>query len=238
MQLAAAEGIEPLPGQFYQLKITGNYSCDPLLRRPLSIHDFDKKKGLLSFVYRVVGRGTELLSNFVSGDKVNILGPLGNGFKKDFKKKNILIIGGGMGVAPLSYLARNLIGENKIEVFLGFNNAEEAEYFNKEFQKYSLKVRISTMDGSAGFKGNLLELLYDYIDRKEMADYFFSCGPRQMLKELQKLSSKYNIPGQVSLEERMGCGTGVCLSCVCKTVNGNQRVCSEGPVFNIQDVIF
>ncbi|HLV09372.1 MAG TPA: dihydroorotate dehydrogenase electron transfer subunit [Halanaerobiales bacterium] len=242
MQLVSGTGEPPLPGQFYQFKIKrDNYSHDPLLRRPLSIHNFDREKKVLSFLYRVVGRGTELLSSFITGERVNILGPLGNGFSTDLKDKNILIIGGGMGVAPLFYLARELMSENKVKVFLGFNNFKEADYFDKEFQSNVCKAQISTLDGSYGYKGNVLELLNDYTERVfngGTVDYFYTCGPGQMLAELQQFSRKYRIPGEVSLEERMGCGTGVCLSCVCKTVDGNRRVCSDGPAFNIQDVIF
>ncbi len=227
----------PLPGQFYHLKINeNNISYDPLLRRPLSIHNFDEKKGILSFLYRIVGRGTEIITKSKPGDRLDILGPLGRGFKTDLTNKKLLIVGGGMGAAPLYYLSRKINNNNEITTLLGFNSASETDYFKKIFAETSTELKISTLDGSTGFQGTVIDLLKE--GDPGYYDYIFSCGPRIMLKRLKIITTEQSIPGQVSLEEKMGCGTGVCLSCVCKTETGNQRVCAEGPVFDISDIVF
>lgn len=206
-----------------------------LLPRPISICEINKEDDLVRFVYRVVGKGTNEFSKLKASDKISILGPLGNGFT--LEGKNILIVGGGIGIPPLLELAKNLEGNKHI--VLGFKD----EIFLKEdFEKYG-KVYISTEDGSHGTKGNVIDAvisnnLLEDVSNGVKIDMIFTCGPLPMLRGLKEFAKKNNITIQISLEERMACGVGVCLSCVCKTKEKdpytnvhNTRICMEGPVF-------
>lgn len=206
-----------------------------LLPRPISICEINKEEDLVRFVYRVVGKGTNEFSKLKASDKISILGPLGNGFT--LEGKNVLIVGGGIGIPPLLELARNLDGNKHI--VLGFKD----EIFLKEdFEKYG-KVYISTEDGSHGTKGNVIDAinsnnLLEDVSNDVKIDMIFTCGPIPMLKALKEFAKKNNIKIQISLEERMACGVGACLSCVCKTKEKdahtnvhNTRICKEGPVF-------
>jgi dihydroorotate dehydrogenase electron transfer subunit len=240
LQVLQTENMEkPQPGQFYHLKITSNrIAYDPLLRRPLSLHNLNEEKGIVGFLYRVIGRGTQSLTEFKSGDKLDLLGPLGRGFKIDFMDKKLLVVGGGMGVAPLYYLSKKLKENNQLTILLGFNSDGETTYFRNIFKRITPEPRFSTLDGSSGYQGTVVDLLKETIKGSAVEyDYLFACGPRPMLNSVKVLAQKQNLPGQVSLEERMGCGTGVCLSCVCKSVAGNRRVCTDGPVFEFREVI-
>ncbi|MFW6269683.1 MAG: dihydroorotate dehydrogenase electron transfer subunit, partial [Bacillota bacterium] len=217
------------------LKINKNNTFDPLLRRPFSFFDIDKNKGIIKLVYKIVGRGTRILSKYKNGEKINVLGPLGNGFdlKSDYDK--IIVIGGGMGIVPLFMLVKLLKDKfAKFQVLLGANTGNELNFFIDRFKCENIHLSIATMDGSIGYKGTVLDL---WQNLNSDAKYVYSCGPRTMLKHIKKYAENKNIPGQISLEERMGCGTGVCLSCVCQTRQGNQRVCKEGPVFPLKEVV-
>ena len=226
------------PGQFVHVKLSQNNSInDPLLRRPFSFHDINKNTGNFSLVYEIVGKGTKLLTEFEAGDNINILGPLGQGFNLNFKSSQILIIGGGMGIVPLYYLTKKLEENNDITVILGGNSETNINYFIQTFNKLNVNTKIATMDGSRGFEGNVIDLWNNFKNKSEF-DFIYSCGPTPMLNAVQRQAQTLNISGQVSLEERMGCGFGVCLSCVCQTTAGNQRVCKEGPVFSLDEVIF
>jgi dihydroorotate dehydrogenase electron transfer subunit len=223
-------------GQFVHIKLrSDNLSYDPLLRRPFSIHDIDRGIGIITLIYRVVGRGSNLLSKYMKGEELDILGPLGRGFQIQFSAKNIFIIGGGMGIVPLYFLTREL-KNNNIKLFLGGANREEMNYFSKIFTFNNVELNMASIDGSIGFKGTVIDLLREKYNVLK-ANFLYSCGPKKMLIEVQKLAKNNNIPGELSLEERMGCGIGVCLSCICKTIYGNKRVCKEGPVFPIDEVI-
>ncbi len=240
MELIAPEIVlAGKPGQFVHLKVNSDNSYDPLLRRPFSIHNIDQKYGLLSLIYRVAGKGTTRMSKFIENKEIDLLGPLGTGFKTDFKNKNILIIGGGMGIVPLYYLSKVLDGNNNILVLLGGNSAAEIDYFYNIFTDLSLEVKLATIDGGRGYQGTVVDL-WENISQGEQKDpdFIYTCGPEAMLKTVQQMAREKGIPGQLLLEKRMGCGIGVCLSCVCKTVNGNKRVCREGPVFSLAEVIF
>ncbi|MEJ6951657.1 dihydroorotate dehydrogenase electron transfer subunit [Natronospora cellulosivora (SeqCode)] len=237
LKLIAPELLDKVKaGQFMNLRINNNDSFDPLLRRPLSIHDLDKESQTIDLLYRLVGRGTKILSTLKKGEEIDTLGPLGEGFTTEIKNKKLLVIGGGMGIAPLLYLSRILSPANNLTVIIGGNNASEMEYFCNKFQELDLNLRIATMDGSKDFCGNTVELWQDTAEFD--FDYLYSCGPSAMMKAVQDLVIKYNIDGEVSLEEKMGCGIGLCLSCVCKSKEGNQRICKEGPVFSIKDIVF
>ncbi len=238
MKIKAPEiAVKGLPGQFVHIKVNSDdQSFDPLLRRPFSFFDIDKENGIIEIAYCIVGRGTRILSGYKS-QKLDILGPLGNSFNYTLKNKNIFIIGGGMGIAPLYYLSKKLSKENKVNVLLGGNTGKDLRFFINKFQKLSLNLKTATMDGSRGFKGTVTELWQDSFDLNKI-DYLFSCGPEPMLKEIKDTADRYEIQGEVSLEERMGCGIGVCLSCTCKTKEGNKRICTSGPVLPLEEVIF
>lgn len=237
MQLKSNKKIKGKPGQFIHLKINSE-SYDPLLRRPFSIFNVDYDKNLLTIIYKVCGRGTELMEKLKNGDKVEVLESLGNGFSLNEKNKNIILVGGGMGIAPLYFLAKEIRDKNNIKVLLGANNQKELNFFESKFSELEIEVYNATMDGSLGFEGTVIELLNNKNVIKDKIDYIYSCGPTEMLKELQSLITNQNIETEASLEERMGCGVGVCLSCTVKTTNGNMRACKEGPVFPLKDVIF
>jgi dihydroorotate dehydrogenase electron transfer subunit len=210
-------------GQFVNILIDGLF-----LRRPISVCDCEN--GMLTLVYKVVGKGTEVMSAMKNGEKLDILTGLGNGYDISHSGENPVLIGGGVGVPPLYMLAKKLIEKGKkVSVILGFNTKEEIFYEN-EFKALGANVYVTTVDGSYGTKGfvtNVLETL-DY-------SYFYTCGPEPMLKAVFNTSKT---SGQFSFEERMGCGFGACMGCSCKTVTGNKRICKEGPVLFKEDILW
>ena len=237
MVFKAENELTGKPGQFIHLKIN-NASYDPLLRRPFSIFDINKKEKSLTIIYKICGRGTRLMKDIKKGDEIDILENLGNGFNLKNKNTKIVLIGGGMGIAPLYLLAKKLYKNNKLMVLLGAKNKQELDFMNNKFSKLAVKVYKATIDGSLGFKGTVVDLLKELIKDKKEIGYLYGCGPTVMLKELKKIVINKNIKAEVSLEERMGCGIGACLSCTVKTINGNMRACKEGPVFPLKEVIF
>ncbi len=206
-------------GQFVNVKIPGQY-----LRRPFSVCDWNEKE--LTIIYKVVGAGTQALSNISKGVKLSVLSGLGNGYElKDHQK--ILLVGGGVGVPPLYGLAKKFLEKNiNPEIILGFNKSEECFYID-EFRALNLDVKVTTIDGSYGVKG----LVTDVINGDE---YVYACGSLPMLKAVHK---KVN-DGQFSFEARMGCGFGVCMGCSCKTKNGYKRICKDGTIFYHSEIIF
>ncbi|MGM0420284.1 MAG: dihydroorotate dehydrogenase electron transfer subunit [Bacillota bacterium] len=226
------------PGQFCNFKVSLPGSYDPLLRRPLSIFSADKKSGHLKFLYKVVGRGTKALSKYKKGEKIDYLGPLGRGFNLDYRDKNLLLVGGGVGLAPLYFLASELDSSNRLSLCFGAENKEFLEPLSQLFSSFSAELNLSTDDGSLGKQGPVSCLLSPELKQYSNYSFLYACGPRAMLKWLQKWMSINRLSGQFSIEERMACGIGLCLSCSCQTVQGNQRVCKEGPVFPAQEVIF
>ncbi len=210
------------PGEFAELKLDKYY-----LRRPLSIHDYSNNE--VKFLYKVLGHGTKDLTKYKKGDVINTILGLGNGFD-DTKSKNPLLIGGGIGIAPLYNLAKVFNKKGiKPTIILGFKNSNEVCYID-EFSSLG-NVIVTTDDGSYGFKGNPVSYLKENnVDY----DYYYACGPLVMLKFL----SKYSSQGCVSLEARMGCGFGACMGCSIKTTFGPKRVCKEGPVFTSSEVIY
>ena len=213
------------PGQFVNIELEGLY-----LRRPISISDWDDKT--ITIIYKVVGKGTELMSRMQPGVELDVLTGLGNGFNPDVENKTPLLVGGGVGVPPLYNLAKTLIADGrKVSVVLGFNTASEVFYAD-EFKALGADVYVSTADGSMGVKG----FVTDAIRESEIDfDYFYSCGPLPMLKALCSCTDK---PGELSFEERMGCGFGACMGCSCKTLTGNKRICKEGPVMCREEIIW
>lgn len=210
-------------GQFINIKLESLY-----LRRPISI--FDCKKNELSIIYKVVGTGTELMSKMPVGAEIDCLVGLGNGFDISKAGDAPVVIGGGVGVPPMYYVAKKLIEDGKkVTAVLGFNKADEI--FGKEdFEALGIKTVIATVDGSVGVKGFVTDAMKD-IDYS----YFFTCGPEPMLKAVY---NNTDTSGQFSFEERMGCGFGACMGCSCKTKYGNKRICKEGPVLVKEEIIW
>ena len=210
------------PGQFVNVKIDGLY-----LRRPISV--CDKEEGALTLVYKVVGKGTAALSEAKPGAKFDVLTGLGNGYDLSLSGNAPLLVGGGVGVPPLYYLAKKLIEKGvKPFVALGFNRKEEV-FFQKEFEALGAKVALATVDGSQGVKGFVTNVL------PENYSYFYACGPEPMLKALYNATTS---EGELSFEERMGCGFGACMGCSCKTIAGNKRICKDGPVLKKGEILW
>ena len=216
----------------------------PLLRRPLSIHRVDKEK--IEMLYERVGKGTEILSQRKAGEFLDVIGPLGNGFTLPPKNREFkaVLVAGGMGVAPLVFLAQRLAtGKRKsagdrIQVLIGARTKQQL-LCEKEFKKLGCDVKIATDDGSAGFSGRVTGLLERALLTQDyQRTIVYSCGPKPMLRELVRICRKKLIPAQVSLEEHMACGIGACLGCVVNTVGGYKRVCKEGPVFEAEKLIY
>lgn len=207
------------PGQFANVKLDGLF-----LRRPISVCAWDDKS--MKMIYKVTGKGTDFMSHLLKGDTLDMLTGLGNGFSvSPAKGRRIAIIGGGVGVPPLYGLMQQLKGED-VHCVLGFNTSADV-FYAEEFEYLGAKVTVTTVDGSFGMKGFVTDALkqMDY-------DYYFACGPMPMLKAVHALGKD----GQLSLEARMGCGFGVCMSCSCQMQTGMKRICLEGPVFTSQEV--
>ncbi|WP_422486156.1 dihydroorotate dehydrogenase electron transfer subunit [Gudongella sp. DL1XJH-153] len=210
------------PGQFYMIR--GWNGLDPFLPRPISIADVED--GKLTLLYEVRGKGTHIISNLGVGEALSVLGPLGNGFE-DIQGGRIALVSGGIGIAPLLYLAKKLQGE--IDLFSGFRSEV---YFLDEFKPYVSNIEMSTEDGSHGQKGFVTEL----FDPKDY-DTIITCGPMPMMEALARIcEDKTEL--WLSMESHMACGIGACLGCTIPTVRGMERVCKEGPVFNSREVVF
>jgi len=231
--------LEAIPGQFIHIRIGDSFS--PLLRRPFSISKVTEEG--ISIIYKVVGRGTKILSEMKKGNYLDILGPLGRGFVIKEEIKKYLLVGGGMGVAPLVFLLQRITQEAKEEVstsvFLGFKTAEMVILEN-EFVGKNITLDIATEDGSRGHKGLVSGLIQKYVENLPCPEDvgLYACGPIPMLKTIAKLSLARNISSQVGLEEMIGCGVGACRGCVVKGTRGYLRVCQEGPVFNVEEILW
>lgn len=210
------------------------------LRRPISICDFDRDAGTIRIVFEIRGEGTKAISDLGEGDFIDMIAPLGRGFK--FPKEmsvdgKVALVGGGIGVPPLLSLAKHF-GE-KTHAVLGFRSFDKV-ILTKDFAEYGANVTLCTDDGSAGFKGNVLPCLEQIIHDQNL-EIIYVCGPLPMIKAVVKSAEDKGIPCQVSLEERMGCGVGACLACVCKIKRRDKemyaRVCKDGPVFNSKEVV-
>lgn len=213
------------PGQFVDIELPGRF-----LRRPISVCDCDERT--ITLIYKVVGEGTEQMARMRPGETLDLLTGLGNGFATDNDARRPLLVGGGVGVPPLYNLARRLLAAQKpVQVVLGFNTAAEVFYAD-EFRMLGCEVYLATADGTAGTKGFVTTAIADAgLD----FDYFYACGPLPMLRALCEVLPQQ---GQLSFEERMGCGFGGCMGCSCQTRNGIKRVCKEGPVFTKEEIIW
>ncbi len=221
-------GPAPAPGQFYGIKPPDN--ADLLLRRPISVAD--TKNGKLRFIIRIAGKGTAAIARLPASAKIDILGPLGRPAPLVYNK-NVLLCGGGVGIAPLFYLARILALSNRITTIIGARRAEDL-ILVKDFRALGARVLISTEDGKKGIKGVLTDLVPRILD-KIPEPVIYACGPREMLKKIDEIAG--NLPVWGFLEERMGCGTGICYCCgIRKKTGGYLRICREGPVVNLKEV--
>ncbi len=214
------------PGQFVQLKLP---SDEFTLRRPLGIADFDRDR--LTMFYRIVGRGTQFLSTLREGMQLELLAPLGNGFNFRFGEK-ILLVGGGLGLAPLIFAAHFFDGT---DILIGGKNQSEAEVWRSEFDGAVSEMFIATDDGSLGFGGFLTDLLPNVLSSKHY-DALLVCGPPIMMRRTAELARERGISCFVSLESRMGCGLGACLSCSIDTRNGRKKICKDGPIFDARKI--
>ena len=227
------------PGHFIEIRVSKN--TEPFLRRPISIHNLDKEKGILEFIFQVKGEGTKILSERNIGEEIDIVGPLGSGIFKYDKYQNIAVIGGGIGVFPLYELCKEAKKDNKnVNTYLGFRS-KDFVLLENDFKNVSDNLIITTDDGSYANSGFAISYLEKDIDDGKV-DSIYACGPLPMLRAVRELAIKKDIPCQISLEERMGCGLGVCLGCAVKTAKSPKEnpeywhVCKGGPVFNAKDV--
>ncbi len=221
---------EAKPGQFVMVCCGG----DCVLPRPLSIHQRSDDK--IALLFSVVGKGTSWLSQLDKDDTVELFGPLGNGFSILPASQNLLLVAGGMGFAPLYSLASSASKEGySIKVIIGVRTA--IQLYLKEYQYQSIKAEfvLVTEDGTEGEKGIATNLIPRYVD---WADQIFACGPQGMYRSMAQMPELKNKPVQVSLEVRMGCGRGVCYGCTIKTKKGLKRVCEDGPVFDLDDILW
>jgi len=211
------------PGQFINIKIDGTY-----LRRPISVCDLNKDA--VTIIYKVVGKGTKILSEMKVRDKLDILTGLGNGYDLSLSGDSPLLLGGGVGVPPLYWLAKELKAQGKnVKAILGFNKKEQI-FYEDEFKALGIETYITTADGSCGIKGFVTDAMKD-MDYS----YIYTCGPEPMLKAVYKASKT---SGQFSFERRMGCGFGACMGCSCKTITGYKRICKEGPVMFKEEILW
>ena len=223
MVLAGDTSAITAAGQFVNIQLDGMF-----LRRPISVCDYDDKT--LTIVYQVVGKGTEAMCKMVPGTRLDILTGLGNGYDLSLSGERPVLLGGGVGVPPMYNLAKKLMALGKqVTVILGFNTKSEI-FYEEEFKALGCTTIVATADGSYGVKGfattPLAELDYTY---------FYTCGPEPMLKAVYKATTT---SGQMSFEERMGCGFGACMGCSCKTLTGNKRICKEGPVMKKEEILW
>jgi dihydroorotate dehydrogenase electron transfer subunit len=228
-----SEIIVPQPGQFYMIQ-TGSTACDPLLKRPFSIYSM--QHNLLSFLYRVRGKGTLSLSQLREGDMLQIIGPLGNSYPDP--AGDFIAVAGGIGFASLfAFMSKY---RRQAYLFYGAMKRDELVMLD-EAREFSKETFITTDDGSDGRKGLITEALRDFLDHSlltQLPSKVYACGPPPMLRALSEIARSNRLSCYTSLEEHMACGIGACLGCVVKTVAGQKRVCKEGPIFNIEDIIW
>ena len=222
MRLEGAELEAQNPGGFVNIRLDGLF-----LRRPISV--YDSEPGSLTILYKVVGKGTEQMAAMRPGETLDVLTGLGNGYDLSKSGETPVLLGGGVGVPPLYLLAKKLIAEGKKpQAVLGFNTAAEV-FGEAEFKALGCGVTVATADGSYGVKGFVTDAL------PEEYSYFYTCGPEPMLRAVYRATKT---SGQLSFEERMGCGFGACMGCSCKTITGYKRICREGPVLEKEEIIW
>lgn len=222
MRLAGDTSAITAPGQFINIRLNGLY-----LRRPISVYDADGDA--VTIIYKTVGRGTEQMARMRAGETLNALTGLGNGYDTAPAGEHPLLLGGGVGVPPLYLLAKRLIAEGRrVSAVLGFNTRSEV-FCVSEFRALGCAVTVTTADGSCGEKGFVTDAL------PAGYTYFYACGPEPMLKAVCRACG---VSGQLSFEERMGCGFGACMGCSCKTISGSKRICKDGPVLRKEEILW
>ena len=229
------------PGQFVMIRVTDTES--PFLSRPISIYALSREDGtaVIDLMVRVVGRGTSFLSRLKAGDRVDLLGPLGNGFSILPDRSQIVLIAGGIGIAPISFLADGYSHIKTGEVTCYFGARSESVLVGLDrVNKACSRIILSTEDGSRGYRGFITDLFERDLNKYNREDtVIYACGPSPMLMKIQALLKKESMICQVSVEERMACGVGACLGCAVRMKSGEyRRVCHEGPVFNIEELAF
>lgn len=234
------------PGQFVHVAVAQPGSTDPLLRRPLSICDADRSKGTVELVFRIVGRGTRLLAGRQASERIDLMGPIGTGFRRPRPGRVPLVVAGGIGIAPLHFLCRALLSVGVSPyVIAGFSTRSDMILVDR-LVRYGAKVQVITEDGSFGLAGKVTE----YIERaaQEINSHshgeveLYACGPLGMINSVRKWCLETGVFGQVSLESRMACGTGACLGCVLRVITASgeeryERVCVDGPVFDVRRIV-
>ncbi len=229
---APKQAAEGKIGQFVNIRVTKQTA--PLLRRPISYAGFDKEKGTFEIIYRVVGAGTTIMDTLRVGDEIDCLGPLGRGFTLS---ENMLLVGGGVGIAPMLCIVRHMKEGQKAKVLLGFRSKAES-FWADLFKPYGVEVEVTTNDGSMGTKGYPTMLMPNELTQNEITG-IATCGPTPMMKAVAEVAKEYQTPCQVSLEDHMGCGVGFCVACSCESASGKrQKVCVNGPVFPAEEVFF
>jgi dihydroorotate dehydrogenase electron transfer subunit len=235
---------EARPGQFVHLRI--REGTDPLLRRPFSIHRVDRERGEVQVLYQVVGRGTRLLSRKPTGERLDVLGPLGHGFEASEEGGGVLLVAGGIGIAPLIFLCEDVFRGHAVTALIGARS-RDGVLCHDLLRSWDATVHIATDDGSFGHRGLVTDLLQAQLEaRREaaMSPMVYACGPVAMLRIVAAACRAYGVSCQVSLESRMGCGVGACLGCAVKVRSSvppgyeYKRVCKEGPVFDAGEVVF
>jgi dihydroorotate dehydrogenase electron transfer subunit len=237
-RLLSIEPLEPIinpePGQFYMIEVGNSY--DPLLKRPFSY--FRKTSESIQFLYTIRGKGTSLMKDFKQGQVINIIGPLGIGYPKPEESLTPLLVAGGMGIASIFPLIEVLA--KKSYVIYGAKSRDELLMMN-ELKRLTDKLILSTDDGSFGGRGTVIDVLNDFLTSHFSlltSHLFYACGPKPMLRAISKIAFEKGIKGYASLEENMACGFGACLGCAVRTMNGYKRVCKEGPVFPMDEIVW
>lgn len=223
MRLRGDTSAITAPGQFVNLRLEGKF-----LRRPISVCDCEGD--VLTLVYKIVGGGTAQMSRMQVGERLDLLTGLGNGYDLSLSGDRPLLLGGGVGVPPLYRLAKCLIAQGRhVTVVLGFNTASEI-FYREEFEALGADVVVTTVDGSCGIRGFVTDAMKDLA-----YTYFYTCGPEPMLRAVWNTSAT---SGQLSFEERMGCGFGACMGCSCQTLTGYKRICKDGPVMKKEEILW
>ncbi len=220
------------PSNFFMIAIN---NASIVLKRPIAIFDYDTNKKTISFIYNVVGKGTLNLSKLKVNDKISVIGPIGNNFG-EYKNKNILIVCGGTGIYPMYLFAKTFSNLNKITFLCGVKTKSNLTIYN-HLKKLNINLITCSDDGTIGFKGNPIDWLNKNIDNYTY-DIALTCGPNILMKLTYEITKSKNIKTLASLEKRMGCGFGVCMACSIKTKNNMRRVCVDGPVFDMDELIY
>jgi dihydroorotate dehydrogenase electron transfer subunit len=221
------------PGQFVHLRLPELEAH--MLRRPLSVFDADPQNGTVDLLFQVIGEGTRHLSTLEPGTRIDAIGPLGSGWNPPQDLGNVLLVAGGVGLAPLNMLARNLCTRSEVFLVVGAQTGERLVL--PSFKDWHLTVAQTTDDGSVGSRGFVTDLARGLLEKTRFG-YIATCGPEPMQRIVASLAREFGVPCEVSLERRMACGIGACLSCVVQTTGGQKRACIDGPVFDAGEVVW